>query len=205
MLKKLLSFALVAVMSIGFSASVFASESEDIIQSPNQVSQHKLYISTDVVPNDAIDYAINNVYDYLTARSDVDNIDLNNISMGTPFIITKENETDENIYYFPVFVNDTMIYTFRVYMSESSGYVGILSEYMVKELNSYINRTDSVLPLHIYIDNGNVMSTQGVSVEVLEEDHFNREPINVLSTYNEANGVVDILKPIEFVVTLILP
>lgn len=203
MFRKILVLVLSAIMTLGIGSTVFASEGENnTINTNSSMSQNELHLSTSVVPEAVIDYAINNVYNYLIARSDVDTLDLNSISMGSPFTMTKENSTDDNLYYFPIFLNDTIAYTFRVYMSENSEYVGILSPYMAKELNSYINRTDIMNPLSIYIDNGFIMAVQSGLVEILEEDHLNREPINIVPANTlQANTVIDILEPIQFVIT----
>lgn len=200
MFKKILVFVLSAIMTLGVGTTVFANEGENNTIDDNlAMSQNELYLSTSVVPEEVINYAINNVHDYLIARSDVDTLDLNSISMGNPFTMTKENNTDDNLYYFPVFLNDTITYTFRVYMSENNEYVGILSPYMAKELNNYINRTDIMNPLSIYIDNGNIMAVQNGLVEILEEDHLNREPINIMPANRlQSNTVIDVLEPIKF-------
>lgn len=136
------------------------------------------------------------------ARSDHDTFDLSNVFMGNPFTMAKEKAIDDSIYYFPVFLDNVVIYIFRVYIGDNGKYAGILSPYMAKELNRYINQTDIDEPLSIFISNGNVMAIQNGLTEILEEDHLNREPVNTMTANTkQTNTIVNVSEPMHFVIT----
>lgn len=165
-----------------------------------EITNDGVYLSTTPIPEDAINYAINNVFRYLLARSQEDNFDLNSITMGTPFAMGKENASDGDIYYFPIFSNNQILYTFRVYMVED-GYTGILSPYMAEPLNNYIHATTKSSPLYIYIDNGNVIASLNGSTNILEYQQSGYEPNTSIATVSVNNTdlkVTNILTSIEF-------
>ncbi|WP_313758354.1 C47 family peptidase [Tissierella sp.] len=206
MLKRLASLILVTVMimSMGMTALAAESQSDEVkLTSINQVgSENNLYLSTDIVPEEVINYAVNNVFGYLVARLDIDTLDISKVYMGNPFTMAKEKDTDDDIYYFPIFCDNRVIYTFRVYLSENREYVGILSPYLAEEIDSFKYRTSEENPLSIYIDNGNVIALQNGYVEILEEDHLNREPLGIMMSKTfQINRIVNVSKPIEFVIT----
>lgn len=159
------------------------------------------YLLTDSTPEDAIEYAKNNVYAFLIARSEVDYFDLSSVTMGNPFTMGKGSENDDDVFYFPLYSNGEIIYTFRVYYDEYiEEYTGILSYYMVEPLNKYKTSTSKENPLAIYIDNGNIMANLNGNVKVLEKDHFGNEPnnkIKILENVTEAD-IVDITDLIDF-------
>ncbi len=199
MLKKLVSLVLTIVMllSVGTTALAFQDENFSDMNNGNN-----LYISTGTVPQAVIDYAIENVAAYLIGYSSIDNFQLDDIKMGQPFTIVKEKSTDEDVYYFPIFLNNMIIYTFRVYLNENQQYTGILSPYLAQELNSYKNHTSITEPLVLLMDNMNLLGIQNDLVQILEKNHFNKN-INKYTFTNidfSLNDVVDITETIEFLV-----
>lgn len=159
------------------------------------------YLSTGEVPSNIISYAQNNISDYLIAHSEVENIDLSNVIIGNPFSIGGSNAIGTDVYYFPVFQNSHILYTFRVYMDEN-GYTGILSSYLASELNSFMNSTTRNAPLLIYMESGNVMARLNGNEAILEESHLGYEPgVNVIreDPLLETMEVTDISVPIRFV------
>lgn len=192
-LASLLAFALVFVMGV-----IPASASES---ATTETTFSGFYLLTTTVPEDATSYAVNNVSRFLLARSEIDNFDLNSVTMGTPFTIGKENTADTDVYYFPIISNNQVIYTFRVYVSGNE-YTGILSPYMAEQLNDYMNATTPSDPLHIYMESGKVMAALSDSVEILEESHAGYEPsLNIVTAsvdYTDLE-VTNILTNIAFV------
>jgi hypothetical protein len=93
------------------------------------------FIATDNVPDEVIDFAISNVFGFLVSRSGMDSINVYNVKMGFPFTISKESMREDDVYYFPVYSGEKIIYTFRVYL-DGDNHTGILSQYLAEELTS---------------------------------------------------------------------
>lgn len=174
----------------------------------NEKDSSGFYLTTSTVPQEAINYAAANVFDFLVSRSSIDKVDIYNVTMGVPFTIAKENISDDDVFYFPIYSGEKVVYTFRVYM-DNGNFTGILSPYIAKELNSYMDETSKSSPLSIFINNGNVMASINGSVEILEEVHDGYNPVANKSIFkrpfsDEATGdidVVDIANTIDFNVT----
>lgn len=174
-----------------FTGAVMPASANDYEES------NGFYVTANQVPNEVINYAVDNAYNFLVSRSDIDNIDLNNVTMGTPFTIAAESINVDEVYYFPIFLGEKVIYTFRVY-EDNAAYTGILSPYLAEELNKYMNTTTKSNPLSIYMDSGKVMALQGGVINVLEEAHYGYEPIgNKVLFFADSFDVVNINDKID--------
>lgn len=193
--KRVLSSLLAMILML--SASVIPAKAS---QNDSEMASG-FYLSTREIPSDVISYAQNNISDFLIAHSEVENIDLSNVTMGNPFTFGGSNVNEIDVYYFPIFQNSHILYTFRVYM-DKNGYTGILSSYLATELNSFMNSTTRNTPLLIYMESGNVMAKLNGNETILEESHPGYEPSESTiseDTLSETMEVTDISTPIEFV------
>lgn len=166
-----------------------------------EASSNGFYVVSGYVPQDAIDYAASNAFDFLISRSDVDNIEVNELKMGSPFTFGSKDVVEGDVFYFPIYENQKVNYTFRVYREQGS-YTGILSPYMADELNHYTNKTSESTPLSIYMENGNTIASIGETTEIMEEAHYGYHPTakksaNV-SLYGDSIHTIDITNTISF-------
>lgn len=126
----------------------------------NQPSQTALFIETTIVPEEAIEYACTNAYRFMCSSiydggTNIDSILL--LQLGSPFALTN-TESGLTQYYFPVFDDNCIIATLRVY-SVDGVYYGIYSSVLVDELNALITRTSAKAPARLSVETGNLMVT----------------------------------------------
>lgn len=197
--KNIFKCGIVSIMTLVFALGVSvlpvsASESN------NNISSKAFYIETETVPDEAIDYAVNNVFDYLVARSCEESFELYDVTMGSPFSMGKETDNDIDVYYFPILSGEQFIYTFRVF-EEDGQYTGILSPYMVEQLNKYTDDTSQSEPLYIYMQAGNVIAEKDGEIDIWEEQHagyeVNENQLIALAD-NSVLESTDICTPIEY-------
>lgn len=92
MKKNILKYGIVSIMAFVFTLRMGAFP---ISASEQNTSNNTFYVETEYVPDEAIDYAVDNVFDYLVARSSEESFELNDLTMGSPFSMGKES-ADEN-------------------------------------------------------------------------------------------------------------
>lgn len=188
-------FCFILMLALVFTSVVIPVSASD------DENWNGFYVTTSQVSAEAVDYAVDNAYDFLVSRSNIDNIDLNNVTMGYPFTIGKEIVDEDDVFYFPIFSGQKVIYTFRVY-ADNNSYTGILSPYLTEELNKYMDATSKADPLSIYMDNGNLIALQGGAIDVLEEAHFGYEPVGNKALFSvDSLDVVDINSKIDLQIT----
>lgn len=197
MKKNILKYGIVSIMAFVFTLGMGAFP---ISASEQNTSNNTFYVETEYVPDEAIDYAVDNVFDYLVARSSEESFELNDLTMGSPFSMGKESADDIDVYYFPIYSGKEFLYTFRVYREEGQ-YTGILSPYMVGHLNQYAGRTTESEPLYIYMQFGNVMAEKNGEVDIWEEQHAGYElngNRSVMLAENTDLETTDICTPIKY-------
>ncbi|MGL5254560.1 MAG: hypothetical protein ACRC9L_06170 [Brevinema sp.] len=166
----------------------------------NLNTNNGFYLATEEVPDGVLTYAQNNIYKFLLARSEEENVNFSSITMGSPFTFGSNTYESTDVFFFPVFSDGQIIYTFRVYMDET-GYTGILSRYMAKELNNYRYSTSQSEPLYIYMEAGNVLARLKDNVTLLEKRHPGYEPsasVANATPITDNKVVTDISTPIMF-------
>lgn len=103
-----------------------------------------LYIYSKDCPEEYMEYALNTVGDFLGSS---EYNDITDPWIGTPFTFANP---ESNIYYFPIYDNGKIAYTFRVYKTYTGDITGILSEALVNDLNEFSAQTNAENPLKIY-------------------------------------------------------
>ncbi len=194
--KKIISAILAMILS--FSLLTISASADNSFSSNSATG---IFLTSATVPQEAIDYAINNIARFLDSNELTQSIDLSGATMGSPFTIQKESVSNPDIYYFPVFQNNKIIYTFRVYQEEG-GYSGILSPYLADQLNTCLSSTSETSPLRLYLDMGNVMGEINGESSIWDPVHGVYSPsVNTYSVDQNELHVTDISQNIDFVAT----
>lgn len=127
-------------------------------------TENDLVLYSEDCPVEAENYALESYTTMLQAAIDSGDIIVNgDVSLGSPFTIL-DSKNKNTVYYFPILNNNTVIATFRVYVddiltlqSSEPVYIGILSKYLVAELNELWKTENRDLGAVLYFDNGNIM------------------------------------------------
>lgn len=145
-----------------------------------------LSIYTTDCPSDAVTYAKEAYKKLLNGAFKNGSISyVESASLGSPFTIFY-SQTESTVYYFPIFSQNKVIATMRIYhdliLSQKKGsisYTGILSEYMVDELNTLLERNDIDSPVCLFMYNNNVMMYADTEVtDFLVTDSFSARNYN---------------------------
>ena len=147
-------------------------------------------------PQEAIEYAENAYLRHLSAYIESGDLSVSNtVSLGTPFEIPSD-VSDLPVYYFPIISDGKVIATFRVYpdyvQSTDDGdtiYAGIMSLYLVGELNALMEDTELSSPVFLYMDNDNVMERIDNDVNVLVPSPKGEPPMGIEVTPSNLNVV----------------
>lgn len=191
MKKKIVSLILAMSLAFTFTGAVFAQQVEN--------AGTTLYVETEPCPEDAFTYAKKNIYRFLYSCYEETGEDISNYKLGSPFLV-KNEDTNIEQFYFPIFENYKIIYTFRVYDTEQ-GYEGILSKVLVDKLNDLKGFTSKSNPAKLMIDNNNLICILNGEIEVvLQSTDGSKALIDTISVSNcNANSVINSLNAIDYV------
>lgn len=133
-MRKMIIGVVTIVMLVSMLAPITASATFE-------QSKPELMIYTQECPQTAISYATQAYIRHVNSMVALDLLQISDkVSLGSPFTIMGE-DSNPPVFYFPVINNNKIVATFRVSVNESytnsisSMYTGILSKYMVSELN----------------------------------------------------------------------
>lgn len=192
--RKIITMLLLSIVVLGGNAVTVNAQSED---------SEGFFVCSDEVPEEVYDFARGNVYKVLVGYGEHFEMDINNISVGQPFTIVKEQTEDIDVFYFPIFEKQDIILTYRVYFDMiANEYVGIMGEYLAEQLNSYKQSTSRSLPLTIYMDNGNVCAMNGTDMRVLWQEPYGLQPQNNALRRRSVLNVINIAEPLEYTITI---
>ncbi|QUH28124.1 C47 family peptidase [Vallitalea guaymasensis] len=169
-MKKILSLLLAACLVI---STTIVSNASDL----------GVYLLTKECPQNIHNYVNNNINNFLNSKSNEGEISLEDITIGQVFSIEKENVSDLDVFYFPVFQKGHLKYTFRVYEVDGN-ITGILSPYLVKELLSVSGKTTTNSPARLAMNNGNVVTVINDKITTIKKDPLGRR-VNNYSINNE--------------------
>lgn len=152
-------------LCIGFSGSALA------LDSSLTASVGSKYIMTEIVPQDAIDYAKENVAEsiYLQLFYDqhgvVSQQDLSKYELGTPYVIEYSSPDASKVYHFPVFSGNEVVFTYYVtkVIEEDSScfYFGQIVPRDIDQLNQISNTAAQAVQLNENL--GTVTASRQVS------------------------------------------
>lgn len=134
----------------------------------------ELYLLTEECPQSINAYVEKNISKFLSSKYNEGEISLEDITVGEAFVIEKENITDVDVYYFPVFQKNELKYTFRVYEAEGS-IIGILSSYLVKEIQTIVGGTTINNPARLFMSNGNIVAVIDDEIIAISKDPLGRK------------------------------
>ena len=121
------------------------------------------YIATSDCPAAYINYATENVSDYIMSLGE--NLDYNSISLGTPFAFA---DADADVYYFPVICNGRIEYLFRIYPNGDS-FSAAITNFLANEIEHLAQYTSANNPLYLNLVNTKIVATIGSDSIVLFE------------------------------------
>ena len=150
-------------------ASVLAMLMLSTVVSAHELSTSKendLYIQSRECPSDIIRYAEENIADFVMSMDETSEIDYSRIIVGQPF---SYGDTAPNLYTFPIYQGDDIVFTLRVAYTPDGGIDGTISTFLVEELNSFTGKTTPSTPLCLnIIDNKLVANIGNKSATVFE-------------------------------------
>lgn len=141
-------------MSFGASASEISKESTS------------LYIQSLECPEDIVDYVRNNVTRFVMSMDETVKLSYDEVKVGKPFTY---GESATNLYTFPVFCGNQIVYTFRVAYTPSGEISGTMSTFLVDELNKYMGETTESTPLLLEVVDGTLVASLGEMTETIAE------------------------------------
>lgn len=153
MKKKFLSIVLAALMLL--TTGVFAFEGEEA---------SSLYIQSVECPSDIMDYAVSNVIHFVLSIDEESTLFYDDVRIGAPFTY---GENVLNLFTFPIFSNEKVVYTLRVAYAPDGDINGTMSTFLVDELNEYIGRTSTTTPLVLSVVDGSLVACLGDETEVV--------------------------------------
>lgn len=143
-MKKILCLFLAFMLLISSSTVATANEGD---------TANSLYIQTLECPNDVMHYATENAARFIMGMDEEYLLNLDNVRVGQPFSYGSDIS---NLFTFPIFEGEKVVYTFRVAYSPDGELNGTLSTLLVDELNEYMGTTSYDEPLLFKID-GNAL------------------------------------------------
>lgn len=156
-------------------------------------SDTDLYLTTSPCPEPYINYAEENALGFIQTVEEQYNVQYTDLSIGHPFNFGNDNA---DIYYFPIFNNNELIYLFRVYPTDS-GYCGAISEFLVNELNSLAHKTSQQAPMTLWMEENDIIA----QIDNTEYILFTY-PENVFSDNNVLPASYTVESPARFVVDI---
>lgn len=170
-MKKLIS--IIIIMCLMISSAILVS-AENI--------NNSLYIKTKNCPNEAVEYAKDNVDRFVSSVSEELGISIEGVTMGTPFTVSGVSSDNKDIHYFPVMLNGELKYLFSVYLNDNgTKYTGSLSNHLVKEINAISRKTSLKNPVKIFVNNGNIYyeinNKTSLLFEYFEDNDYVRESL----------------------------
>lgn len=121
-----------------------------------------LYIQSLSCPADIMDYAAANAARFVMSMDETSSLDYSTIQLGQPFTY---GYCVPNLFTFPVFSGDTVIYTLRVAYAPDGTIHGTASTFLVDELNAYMGETAADTPLLLDVINNALYACIGAEAE----------------------------------------
>ena len=133
-----------------------------------------LHVLTYPCPTEIVEYMEENISSFLRAAARDGNGTLagSEIKVGQPFTYS---EYIPNMFTFPVYVDNKIVYTYRVGRAPDEKICGTLSKFLVEELNEYLGDTSVTEPLHFYINEKTLCGAVGNDIKELATFHFYEE------------------------------
>lgn len=150
------------IVSLLCALVLIASFSIQADATPNvEIPAGSLLVYSKVCPDALVSYAKETIGEVLSTSEYAGVI---SPTLGTPFTFAN---LESDIYYFPIYSNGKIVYTFRVYETSGGEIAGVLSPIFAKELNEISNITTKEMPLKIYADGNNIVFYAGDSKEIV--------------------------------------
>ncbi len=114
------------------------------------------FIATSECPTGYIEYASENLSNFIMSLPD--KIDYDDIYVGTPFSFA---DADADVYYFPVFNNETLTYLYRVY-PDGNTYSATISSILADDLDQLAMLTSANRPMYLNLVDSQIIATIGI-------------------------------------------
>ena len=189
-MKKIICLFL-AVMLLMSSSTIATANEGDAASS--------LYIQALECPVDIMHYATENAARYIMGMDEECLLNLDNVHVGQPF--SYGNDVS-NLFTFPIFEGEKVVYTFRVAYSPDGELNGTMSTFLVDELNEYMGTTSYEEPLLFRVDGCVLYACVGNTTKEIfefEDDVPAPSAVNLAEEGEQASlSTYDISTPIAF-------
>lgn len=156
MRNKLLSLLLASVLTILLmSADISATESE--------VTENNCYIATTECPQGYIEFAEENVSDFVLSMGESLNYD--DIIVGAPFAFA---DYGADVYCFPVICDNVITYLFRVY-PDGDSYSAAIGRFLADDIEELSDLTSVQNPMYLNMVDNQIIATIGTEEYMLFE------------------------------------
>lgn len=186
-MKKIVSLLLASILLVSLSNFVAASESDEA---------NAIYIQTLDCPSDVLLYAAENASRFIMGMNEEFLLNLDEVRVGLPFSYGKDAS---NLFTFPIFEGENVIYTLRVAYSLDGELNGTISTFLADELNEYRGSTSYDTPLLFKIVGNALYACIGDNSEQVFEFTDNDAPSTIgltrenkqasLKTYDVSNSI----------------
>lgn len=141
-----------------------------------------LYVYTEPFPNLMLEFVSENVGKYIAGMCENPNMsDFTGYTIGNPFSIYN---SEIELYYFPIYYNGLLKYTFRVFYLDGK-YDGVLSSALVDELKGLSRRSAAELPALFAAWNNSLYLLEGSSSTIVyREAGFSENKMGNISAEN---------------------
>ena len=92
-------------------------------------------------------FHLHTVYEYLIAENSIKPILNENVTMGQGIYIQETVSDSMPTYYYPIYINGSLTYVYRIFDDGTGSYTGVFSENFADELTKYAGRTPENAPI----------------------------------------------------------
>lgn len=155
MLRKTFALILALLMTLSVTAAGYDSEEN---------SSPALYMQTCECPDDILNYISENASKFILGIDENHELSYNDVYVGQPFTY---GDDISNLYLFPIFEGNDVVYTLRVTYSPDGSIQGTISSFLADELNSYIGYTSVDSPLRFDVSGHSLYAVTGNEAELV--------------------------------------
>ena len=168
---------------IGELKDIAVGEKIDYERQP--ATADSLYISTKECPQEYIDFAEKYVMGFVRSVDPGELPENGILTIGTPFSFCNE---DADMFYFPVLCDGSMMYTLRVYPTETGGYGAVLGGAFANDFNVFAEKTSPEKPLTIKMEDNTIVFSIEKAPGYVVVDAFNCDLIDISTTVEEVKA-----------------
>ena len=185
MLRKILALSFALLMTLSVTAVGYDNEEN---------SSPALYVQTRECPADILNYVSENASRFILGIDEGHDLSYSDVYIGQPFTY---GDDVSNLYLFPVFEGEDIVYTLRVAYSPDGSIQGTISSFLADELNRYIGYTSADLPLQLDVLGNSLYAVIGNEEDLILSFPMDETvPVSLGILSNDTLEVVNAAEPL---------